>query len=50
MPLHSLGLIFIYPAYIFFIDYEGKGIFTKADLPTGAKIPDGVINRATNKK
>lgn len=34
----------------FFIDNEGKGIFTKTDLPTGTKMPDWVINKAANNK
>ncbi|ODS30524.1 MAG: hypothetical protein SCARUB_04362 [Candidatus Scalindua rubra] len=34
----------------FFIDYEGKGIFTKTDSSTGPKVPDWVIDRATNKE
>ena len=34
----------------FFIDNEGKGIFTKTNLPTSTKMPDWVTNRAANNK
>ncbi len=31
-----------------FIDYEGKGIFTKVDSSKVPKVPDWVMGRATN--
>ncbi len=31
-----------------FIDYEGNGIFTKVDSSKVPKVPDRVIDRATN--